>query len=113
MKYQNVKPEDWDDRGFTSNDHVRRAQLQAIIQRLKGIVGSMSRMPTFRRMFKNLVKVLYLEPLQVGIIATPPEGGGLKRRLSGQGSIEKAGVKHLTVNKEENLNDAQVTEDVV
>nr|GEZ68528.1 uncharacterized membrane protein At3g27390 isoform X1 [Tanacetum cinerariifolium] len=50
MKYQNVKPEDWDDSGFPSNDH--------------GIVGSMSRMPTFRRKFKNLVKVLYLEPLQ-------------------------------------------------
>nr|GEZ50578.1 uncharacterized membrane protein At3g27390 isoform X1 [Tanacetum cinerariifolium] len=49
----------------------------------------------------------------VGIIATPPEGGGLKRRLSDQGSIEKAGMKHLTVNKEEKLNDAQVTEDVV
>nr|GEZ76516.1 uncharacterized membrane protein At3g27390 isoform X1 [Tanacetum cinerariifolium] len=80
---------------------------------LQGIVGSMSRMPTFRRKFKNLVKVLYLEALQAGIIATPPEGGGLKRRLSGQGSIEKAGVKHLTVNKEEKLNDAQVPEDVV
>nr|GEZ76579.1 uncharacterized membrane protein At3g27390 [Tanacetum cinerariifolium] len=111
MKYQNVKPEDWDDSGFPSNDHVRRAQLQAIIRRLQGIVGSMSRMPTFRRKFKNLVKVLYLEALQAGIIATPPEGGDLKRRLSGQGSIEKAGVKHLTVNKEEKLNDAQVTED--
>nr|GFB24256.1 uncharacterized membrane protein At3g27390 isoform X1 [Tanacetum cinerariifolium] len=89
--------EDWDDSGFTSNDHDRRAQLQAIIRRLQGIVGSMSRMPTFRRKFKNLVKVLYLEALQAGIIVTPPEGGGLKRRLSGQGSIEKAGVKHLTV----------------
>ncbi|GJS46413.1 uncharacterized membrane protein isoform X1 [Tanacetum coccineum] len=113
MTYQNVKPEDWDDSGFTSNDHVRRAQLQAIIRRLQGIVGSMSRMPTFRRKFKNLVKVLYLEALQAGIIATPPEGGGLKRRLSGQGSIEKAGVKHLAVNKEEKLNDAQVPEDVM
>nr|GEY93132.1 uncharacterized membrane protein At3g27390 isoform X1 [Tanacetum cinerariifolium] len=111
MKYQNMKPEDWDDSGFPSNDHVRRSQLQAIIRRLQGIVGSMSRMPTFRRKFKNLVKVLYLEALQAGIIATPPEGGGLKRRLSGQRSIEKAGVKNLTVNKEEKLNDAQVTKD--
>ncbi|GJV34723.1 uncharacterized membrane protein isoform X1 [Tanacetum coccineum] len=113
MKYQNVKPEDWDDTGFPSDDHVRRAQLQAIIRRLQGIVGSMSRMPTFRRKFKNLVKVLYLEALQAGIIATPPEGGGLKRRLSGQGSIEKAGMKHLAVNKEEKLSDAQVPEDVL
>nr|GEZ24440.1 uncharacterized membrane protein At3g27390 [Tanacetum cinerariifolium] len=111
MKYQNMKPEDWDDSGFPSNDHIRRAQLQAIIRRLQGIVGSMSRMLTFRRKFKKLVKVLYLEALQAGIVATPPEGGGLKRRLSGQVSIEKAGVKHLTVNKEEKLNDAQVPED--
>ncbi|PWA98587.1 hypothetical protein CTI12_AA017100 [Artemisia annua] len=113
MKYENVKPEDWDDSGFPSKDHVRRAQLQAIIRRLQGIVGSMSRMPTFRRKFKNLVKVLYLEALQAGIIATPPQGGGLKRRLSGQGSIGKAGVNHLAVNKEEILNDTQVPEDVV
>nr|GEX22196.1 uncharacterized membrane protein At3g27390 [Tanacetum cinerariifolium] len=73
---------DWDDSGFTSNDHVRWAQLQAIIRRLQGIVGSMSRMSIFRRKYKNLVKVLYLEALQAGIIATPPEGGGLKRRLN-------------------------------
>nr|GEV82022.1 uncharacterized membrane protein At3g27390 isoform X1 [Tanacetum cinerariifolium] len=71
--------------------YLRKKPLLAIptSHHTKGIVGSMSRMPTFRRKFKNLVKVLYLEPLQVGIIATPPEGGGLKRRLSGQGSIEK------------------------
>nr|GEZ08733.1 hypothetical protein [Tanacetum cinerariifolium] len=82
--------------------YLRKKPLLAIPT--QGIVGSMSRMPTFRRKFKNLVKVLYLEALQAGIIATPPEVGGLKRRLSGQGSIEKAGVKHLTVNKEEKLN---------
>ncbi|XP_024960270.1 uncharacterized membrane protein At3g27390 isoform X3 [Cynara cardunculus var. scolymus] len=70
MRYKNEKPEDWDDSGFPSNDHVRRAQLQAIVRRLQGIVGSMSRMPTFRRKFKNLVKLLYLEALQAGILAS-------------------------------------------
>ena len=91
-----------------------RMRTKCFFYRLQGIVGSMSRMPTFRRKFKNLVKVLYLEALQAGIIATtPPEGGGLKRRLSGQGSIGKAGVNHLAVNKEEILDDTQIPEDVV
>ncbi|XP_071736698.1 uncharacterized membrane protein At3g27390 isoform X2 [Rutidosis leptorrhynchoides] len=33
MRYKNERPEDWDDTGFPSNDHVRRAQIQAIIRR--------------------------------------------------------------------------------
>lgn len=33
MRYKNEKPEDWDDTGFPSGDHVRRAQLQAVIRR--------------------------------------------------------------------------------
>ncbi|XP_076887311.1 putative membrane protein At3g27390 [Bidens hawaiensis] len=85
MRYKNEKPEDWDDSSFPSSDHVRRAQLQSVIRRLQGIVGSLSRMPTFRRRFRNLVKVLYLEALQAGIIASQ-DGGGSKSRLSGQGS---------------------------
>lgn len=34
--------------------------------RLQGMVAFMSRMPTFRRRFRNLVKVLYLEALETG-----------------------------------------------
>ncbi|KAK9091808.1 hypothetical protein Syun_026719 [Stephania yunnanensis] len=60
MSYDNEKPEDWDGK-FPSQDKVRRAQLQAILRRLHGIVASMTRIPTFRRRFKNLVNVLYLE----------------------------------------------------
>jgi hypothetical protein len=37
--------------------------------RLQGIVASMSRMPTFRRRFRNLVKVLYIEALQASASA--------------------------------------------
>ncbi|KAJ0669944.1 putative uncharacterized membrane protein [Helianthus annuus] len=33
MRYKNEKHEDWDDSGFPSSDHVRRAQLQAVIRR--------------------------------------------------------------------------------
>lgn len=77
--------------------------------RLQGIVGSMSRMPTFRRKFKNLVKVLYLEALQAGIIASP-EAGGLESRLSGQGSVGKV---DKAVTQEEKLQATQVAEDVV
>ncbi|WJX33190.1 hypothetical protein P8452_21424 [Trifolium repens] len=69
MRCKNDIPEDWDSTGFPSNDNVRRAQLQAIIRRLQGIVASMSRMPTFRRRFRNLVKVLYIEALQASASA--------------------------------------------
>ncbi|KAM0070955.1 putative membrane protein [Helianthus debilis subsp. tardiflorus] len=106
MRYKNEKPEDWDDSGFPSSDHVRRAQLQAVIRRLKGMVGSMSRMPTFRRKFRNLVKVLYLEALQAGIIASQ-DGGCSKSWLSGHGS-GSVGKSGLTV-----AQDTLVSMDVV
>ncbi|XP_023918028.1 uncharacterized membrane protein At3g27390 isoform X1 [Quercus suber] len=64
MTCKNEKPEEWDDTEFASSDKVRRAQLQSIIRRLQGIVASMSRLPTFRRRFRNLVKVLYIEAIQ-------------------------------------------------
>ncbi|PKI41075.1 hypothetical protein CRG98_038603, partial [Punica granatum] len=54
MRYKNEKPEDWDDTGFLISDNVRRAQLQAIIRRLQGMVASMSRLPTFRRAVQEL-----------------------------------------------------------
>lgn len=34
MCFQNERPEDWDETGFSSSDSVRRAQLQAVIRRL-------------------------------------------------------------------------------
>ncbi|KAJ0669945.1 hypothetical protein HanOQP8_Chr13g0468291 [Helianthus annuus] len=55
----------------------------------------MSRMPTFRRKFRNLVKVLYLEALQAGIIASQ-DGGGSTSWLSGHGS-GSVGKPGLTV----------------
>ncbi|KAL3502604.1 hypothetical protein ACH5RR_037053 [Cinchona calisaya] len=68
MGSKNERPEDWNDKGFPSSDSIRRAQLQAVIRRLEGIVGSLSRFPTFRRRFKNLVEVLYLEAMQNGLL---------------------------------------------
>ncbi|KAK3017280.1 hypothetical protein RJ639_007392 [Escallonia herrerae] len=85
MGCKNDKPEEWDNSGFPSGDNVRRAQLQAIIRRLQGIVGSMARMPTFRRRFKNLVKVLYVEAIQTGILSD----------TDGESSISRHGVKGL------------------
>ncbi|KAI3920493.1 hypothetical protein MKX01_000832 [Papaver californicum] len=61
MTCNNEKPQDWDHTGFPTEDSVKTAQLQAIIRRLQGIVASMTRIPTFRRRFKNLVRVLYTE----------------------------------------------------
>ncbi|KAI3465553.1 hypothetical protein Pfo_022216 [Paulownia fortunei] len=89
---KNDRPEEWDDTGFPSGDKVRRAQLQAVIRRLQGIVGSMSRLPTFRRRFRNLVKVLYLEAMQTGLlvkhVAGSSKSGGHDRHFFGRG-VEK------------------------
>ncbi|KAL0320034.1 UNVERIFIED_CONTAM: putative membrane protein [Sesamum radiatum] len=83
---ENNRPEDWDDTGFPSSDKVRRAQLQAVIRRLQGIVGSMSRLPTFRRRFKNLVKVLYVEAIQTGLVDKHIAGSSKSgRHLFGRG----------------------------
>ncbi|KAI3702699.1 hypothetical protein L6452_28449 [Arctium lappa] len=112
MRCKNEKPEDWDGSGFPSSDHLRRAQLQAIIRRLQGIVGSMSRMPTFRRKFQNLVKLLYLDTLQAGILASRDVAGS-KNSRSGHGSVSTVGSKHTAMTQEEKPYDAQVYEDVV
>ncbi|KAM1274338.1 hypothetical protein ACFX1Q_025172 [Malus domestica] len=95
MKSRNDTPWEWDDTEFPSGDHVRRAQLQAIFRRLQGLVASMSRIPTFRRRFKNLVKVLYIEAVQaaasdshIGGILNPGKGAssviGSKDRRDGE-----------------------------
>ncbi|VVA26396.1 PREDICTED: membrane [Prunus dulcis] len=100
MKSNNEKPEEWDT-GFPSGDHVRRAQLQAIFRRLQGLVACMSRIPTFRRHFKNLVKVLYIEAVQaaasanqIGGILNPGNGGnsliGSEDRKDGEETVDRA-----------------------
>ncbi|XP_066371378.1 uncharacterized membrane protein At3g27390-like [Miscanthus floridulus] len=68
MTNKNEKPSDWDDSGFPSDDNIKRGQLQAIIRRLQGIVANMSRVPSFRRRFINLVKAMYLEAIEAGAI---------------------------------------------
>ncbi|XP_060188174.1 uncharacterized membrane protein At3g27390 [Lycium barbarum] len=88
MVCKNERTEEWDNTGFPSTDAVRRAQLQAVIRRLQGIVGSLSRVPTFRRRFKNLVKVLYLEAIQIGLVAdtdggSSKAGNGWRQRSKG------------------------------
>ncbi|XXG72533.1 hypothetical protein AAC387_Pa07g1603 [Persea americana] len=42
--------------------------------RLQGNVTSMSRLPTFRRRFRNLVKLLYIEAMETYGVAS--RGGG-------------------------------------
>ncbi|GJN29682.1 hypothetical protein PR202_gb17932 [Eleusine coracana subsp. coracana] len=68
MTNKNEKPSDWDDSGFPSDDNIKRGQLQAMIRRLQGIAANMSRIPSFRRRFINLVKALYLEAIEAGAI---------------------------------------------
>ncbi|KAI6698832.1 hypothetical protein NL676_018951 [Syzygium grande] len=88
MRCKNEKAEEWDDSGFPSDDSVRRAQLQAIIRRLQGIVASMSRLPTFRRRFRNLVKVLYIEAVHATSSAN--RVGGISK--SGYGRDRSTGT---------------------
>ncbi|KAL9384609.1 hypothetical protein Peur_021619 [Populus x canadensis] len=87
IECENKRPEEWDGTGFPSNDNVRRAQLQAIIRRLQGIVASMSRFPTFRRRFRNMLKVLYVEAIQAGASASHI-GVALKSKYTGKSLIE-------------------------
>ncbi|GJN00962.1 hypothetical protein PR202_ga18189 [Eleusine coracana subsp. coracana] len=68
MTNKNEKPSDWDDSGFPLDDNIKRGQLQAMIRRLQGIAANMSRIPSFRRRFINLVKALYLEAIEAGAI---------------------------------------------
>ncbi|XP_015578083.1 uncharacterized membrane protein At3g27390 isoform X2 [Ricinus communis] len=92
MKCQNEKLEDWDDFGFPSNDNLRRAQLQGIIRRLEGIVSSMTRIPTFRRRFMNLMKVLYVEAIQAAASSGHSRGSS-KFKHAGKSSNENGNRK--------------------
>ncbi|XP_047322764.1 uncharacterized membrane protein At3g27390 [Impatiens glandulifera] len=92
MQHKNQRPEDWDESEFPSGDNVRRAQLQAILRRLQGIVGSMSRMPTFRRRFKTLSKILFVEAMQSGLLGKEMEGSSVKskgRNMSTSGNNDE------------------------
>ncbi|GLT72044.1 hypothetical protein SLA2020_440150 [Shorea laevis] len=100
MRGRNEKPEEWDDTEFASSNNVRRAQLQSIIRRLQGIVASMSRIPTFRRRFRNLVKVLYIEGIHAGASANHM-GGILKAR---------SGIKKWIQSEDRNNGDEIVSE---
>ncbi|CAN1315910.1 Uncharacterized membrane protein At3g27390 [Linum perenne] len=112
MVNKNERPEDWDEEGFPSGDHVRRAQLQALIRRLQGIVASMSRVPTFRRRFKNLVKVLSIEAIQVDA-SSKRMGGVLSSNSKGISSSRSpvAGKDEMT--KDGNDNETDQTKDGV
>ncbi|GMI69172.1 hypothetical protein like AT4G12680 [Hibiscus trionum] len=112
MECKNETPEDWNDAGYPSDDNVRRAQLQAIIRRLQGIVASMSRIPTFRRRFRNLVKLLYIEAVQADASAHHIEGI-LKARHGGRRSSGKGNKKDGYENDDAVVNKATTNEDLV
>lgn len=82
MIKNNEKPEDWDDSEFSSDDNVRRAQLQAIFRRLQGIVANMSRIPSFRRRFNNLITTLYLEAIENGTLSQAEAGSNSRDKIN-------------------------------
>ncbi|KAF3331377.1 hypothetical protein FCM35_KLT02783 [Carex littledalei] len=96
MINKNAIPEDWNETGYPSCDNVRRAQLQAIIRRLKGIVANMTRLPSFRRRFVNLVKALYHDTVS---------DGGIKETMSLEsGESENNHIQELLGNPANNDN---------
>jgi hypothetical protein len=70
--------------------------------RLQGIVASMSRIPTFRRRFRNLVKVLYIEAIQAGASGNHI-GGILKARYGSKKWIQSED----TNNGDETVNEGE------
>ncbi|XP_073010956.1 uncharacterized membrane protein At3g27390 isoform X2 [Typha latifolia] len=94
MTNSNERPEDWDNTCFSSTDNVKRAQLQAIIRRLQGIVANMSRIPSFRRRFTNLVKALYLDAVETGIITSRDGSSKSRVNISEQISSTEARSNH-------------------
>lgn len=58
---------------------------------MQGIIGSLSRIPTFRRRFKNLVKVLYLEAIETGLLGN--QGGGSLNSKNGGKRFIRCGDK--------------------
>ncbi|KAB5527762.1 hypothetical protein DKX38_021609 [Salix brachista] len=92
MEFENKRPEEWDGTGFPSDENVRRAQLQAIIRRLQGIVASMSRFPTFRRRFRSLLRVSYVEAMQAGASADHI-GVAVKSKYTGKSLVESGSIE--------------------
>ncbi|XP_011016095.1 PREDICTED: uncharacterized membrane protein At3g27390-like [Populus euphratica] len=111
IECENKRPEEWDGTGFPSNDNVRRAQLQAIIRRLQGIVASMSRFPTFPRRFRNMMKVLYAEAIQAGASASHI-GVALKSKYTSK-SLIGSGSREGRNETDEVINEAYDSGDVV
>ncbi|XP_024005580.1 uncharacterized membrane protein At3g27390 isoform X2 [Eutrema salsugineum] len=50
--------EAWDNRGSPPQENLRAAQIQGISRRMMGMVRSVSKLPTYRRRFRQVVKAL-------------------------------------------------------
>lgn len=51
----------WQNGGVSPDDDIRRAELEALSRRLQGIAKLISRLPTFRRRFQDVVRTLNVE----------------------------------------------------
>lgn len=91
----------WQNGGIPPADDVRRAELEALSRRLRGIAGSISIMPTFRRRFQHVVKNLH--PVAVERVSSSvhsrdsiaesniSEGGSKSRNRIGRLFSQKSG----------------------
>ncbi|KAL5705008.1 hypothetical protein ACHQM5_023360 [Ranunculus cassubicifolius] len=57
----NQRIEAWNNGGVPPNDEIKIAQLEAITRRLQGFCLTLTRLPTFRRRYQEVVKALVIE----------------------------------------------------
>jgi hypothetical protein len=58
MSQNPERMEAWQNGGIPPENEVKRAELEALSRRLQGMATSLSRMPTFRRRFQNVIRTL-------------------------------------------------------
>ncbi|VFQ86529.1 unnamed protein product [Cuscuta campestris] len=54
----------WENGGSTPQDLLRAAQIEGISRRMVGMVRSVSKFPTYKRKFKQIVKALFLHTMK-------------------------------------------------
>ncbi|XP_057826028.1 uncharacterized membrane protein At3g27390 isoform X2 [Cryptomeria japonica] len=91
--------ETWKNGGIPPSDGVKKAELEGLSRRLQGIATSVSRMPTFRRRFQNVVKVLYQAAVE-----TKSVNLNTVRSLPILKSKNKLGRQYDSVNKKQAAN---------
>ncbi|XP_061347005.1 uncharacterized membrane protein At3g27390 [Gastrolobium bilobum] len=82
--------EAWDNGGLLIPDALRAAQIEGISRRMIGMIRSVSKLPTYRRKFRQVVKALVTHSLEKDVSA----GKALITQCMAKDVSEKALVSH-------------------